>query len=115
MLSELTRLKDEATRLLTVYEMYKDSEYDYMRRKAHMDIDRFLMENRETAIILMIQGLQDAFDREVEEQKKRAATATPWYKRMIGGKQNAGDKQSGSGKSNRKDKAHQQAVYNEQG
>lgn len=91
MLSELTRLKDEATRLLTVYEMYKDSEYDYMRRKAHMDIDRFLMENRETALILTIQGLQDAFDQEVAKQKSAHKTSdtAPWYKKLFGGNKNA--------------------------
>ena len=109
MLSELTRLKDEATRLLTVYEMYKDSEYDYMRRKAHMDIDRFLMENRETAMLLVVQGLQDAFEQEVAKQKSthKSSAAAPWYKRIIGGKRDE------SNKRNRKDKTYQQAVRNE--
>lgn len=91
MLSELTRLKDEATRLLTVYEMYKDSEYDYMRRKAHLDIDRFLMENRETVLILTIQGLQDAFEQEIAKQKsaKKTSAAAPWYKKLFGGNKDA--------------------------
>ncbi len=81
MLSELTRLKDEATRLLTVYEMYKDCVHPEMRRKAAIDLDRFLMENRETAIILMAQGLQTEIDKLAEEaaKKRKKESAPKWY------------------------------------
>ena len=82
MMSELTRLKDEATRLLTVYEEYKDSTDEFKRRKAHLDLDRFLMEHREVAMVLMVQGLQDAFDQLVAELKEPQRRA-PWYKRLL--------------------------------
>lgn len=81
MLSELTRLKDEATRLLTVYEEYKNCNDDYMRRKAHVDLDRFLMQHRDIAAVLMVQGLQDAFD---QLKSKTEEVPVPWYKRLIG-------------------------------
>ena len=84
MMSELTRLKDEASRLLTVYEEYKNCNDDYMRRKAHVDLDRFLMEHRDIAAVLMVQGLQDAFDQLVTEYKE-AEVKKPWYKRVMGG------------------------------
>ena len=87
MMSELTRLRDEASRLLTVYEEYKDSDVDYMRRKAHLDLDRFLMEHHEVAALLMVQGLQDAFSQLVVASKK-PAKPLPWYKRVIGGVRN---------------------------
>ena len=74
----LNALHVEALRLLTIYEEHKDSEIDYVRRKAHVDLDRFLMENRETAALLMVQGLQDAIDQQVTE--KRATV--PWYRRL---------------------------------
>lgn len=89
-MSELTRLKDEATRLLTLYVEYKDCNDDFKRRKAHIDLDRFLMEHREVAGILMVQGLQDAFDALVRESKP--AKQMPWYKRMIGGIRNGDSK-----------------------
>lgn len=59
MMSELTRLRDEALRLLTTYDEHKNSEDAILRRKAHLDLDKFLMENRETAIILMVKGLDE--------------------------------------------------------
>lgn len=62
-MSELTRLRDEAARLHGVYEEYSNSSDEALRRKAHVDLDRFLMENRETAVLLMIDGL----DREIEQ------------------------------------------------
>ena len=83
MMSELTRLKDEATRLLTLYTEYKDCNDATLRRKACVDLDRFLMEHREIAAVLMVQGLQDAFDSLVLEQYDYRATAR-WYKRLIG-------------------------------
>lgn len=84
MLSELTRLKDEATRLLTVYEMYKDGKHPEMRRKAAIDLDRFLMENRETAIILMSQGLQQEIDRLTDEvaKNRKKGLKTKWFNRF---------------------------------
>lgn len=87
MLSELTRLKDDATRLLTLYELYKDSDYDYMRRKVHLDLDKFLMENRETAILLTVQGLQEAYNQELQKQQELLGhlSRKPWYKKLLGG------------------------------
>lgn len=84
MLSELTRLKDEATRLLTVYEMYKDSVHPEMRRKAAIDLDRFLMENRETAILLMSQGLQQEIDKLTDEvaKNRKKGLKTKWFSRF---------------------------------
>lgn len=103
-MSELTRLKDEATRLLTVYEEYKNCNDDYMRRKVHVDLDRFLMEHREVAAVLMVQGLQDAFDQIVVEQLQQEQKRIPWYRRVIGGVRN------GKGKNYR----YQKAVHHEQ-
>lgn len=80
MMSELTRLHDEALRLLTIYEEHKDSKNEWARRKAHLDLDRFLMEHREIAAILMVQGLHDSFSKPPQERK-----SAPWYKRMTGG------------------------------
>lgn len=94
MMSKLTRLHDEATRLLTVYEEHRESTDQDMRRKAHIDLDRFLMENREIATILLVQGLQDSIDKlraEAEAAKAREALAAakPWYKRLFGGARDA--------------------------
>lgn len=83
-MSELTRLKDEATRLLTIYEEHKDSDDETLRRMAHVNLDRFLMEHREISAVLVVQGLQDAFDQLVAIKKQEHAPA-PWYKRLIGG------------------------------
>lgn len=59
MMSKLTRLRDEALRLLTTYEEHKDSEDATMRRKAHLELDKFLMENRDVAAMLMVKGLDE--------------------------------------------------------
>lgn len=84
-MSELTRLKDEATRLLTVYEEYKDSPDEWRRRKAHIDLDRFLMQHRDTAILLFVSGLQTEIDALVD-----TARQVPWYKKLLkGGSYNA--------------------------
>ena len=104
MLSELTRLKDEATRLLTIYEEYKNCNDEYMRRKAHVDLDRFLMQHREIAAVLMVQGLQDAFDQIVTEYKTEEAASVPWYKRLIGVKRYG----------NRKNQKYKLPVHSEQ-
>lgn len=84
-MSELTRLIDEATRLLTLYEEHKDSQIEWKRRKAHVDLDRFLMEHREVAAILMVQGLQDAFNEVCRKEKPRVRG----YSRMLGGVRHA--------------------------
>lgn len=84
MMSKLTRLHDEALRLLTVYEEYKDSGDEFMRRKAHLDLDRFLMEHREVAALLIVQGLRFEIDNlRVEPTLK--PTKRPWYRRIIKG------------------------------
>ena len=59
MMSALTRKHDEVKRLLELYQLYKDSDQDWRRRKVHIDLDRFLMENRETAILCMEQVLAE--------------------------------------------------------
>ena len=79
MMSELTRLHDEAERLSVVYKMYKDSEDKSLRRKAHIDLDRFLMHHRELAILLMTEGLQREIDRLVDEHRADKKPST-WRK-----------------------------------
>lgn len=68
MMSKLTQKHDEATRLLTCYLMYRDSDDEAMRRKAHLDLDRFLMENRELAITCIEQVL-DATIKELKPKR----------------------------------------------
>ena len=88
MMSELTRLHDEAVRLLTVYDEYRNSTDETMRRKAHIDLDAFLMRHRDVAMILFVEGLQ----REIDDLKiKQAPAKVPWYKRRFkkGGTLNA--------------------------
>lgn len=60
------KLYNEALRLHTVYMEHKDSEDAMMRRRAVVELDRFLMENREVCIQAMLAHLSP----------KR-----PWYKR----------------------------------
>lgn len=55
--SKLIQLRNQANHLLTTYDEYKHSEDLQMRRKVHTDVDRFLMDNRETAMLLLIDGL----------------------------------------------------------
>lgn len=81
MMSALTRKLDELRRLQETYTMYKDCDDPSMRRKAHLDVDRFLMENRETALICMEQVL----DNELKSLKAKQATKVikpPWYRRV---------------------------------
>lgn len=59
-------LYEEARRLQTVYYEYKDCDDDMMRRRAVVELDRFLMENREVCIQALLEHLSP----------KR-----PWYKR----------------------------------
>lgn len=87
MMSKLTRLHEEALRLLTTYEEHKNSTDEHMRRKAHLDLDRFLMEHREVAAILFVGGLQ--VEIEALSVPDRKVTKAPWYRRFIkGGKTN---------------------------
>lgn len=82
MMSALTRKLDEIRRLQETYHIYKDNEDPVLRRKAHLDVDRFLMENRETALICMEQVL----DAELKDLKAKQATKIirpPWYQRMV--------------------------------
>ena len=70
MMSALTRKLDEVKRLLELYQLYKDSPDEWRRRKAHVDLDRFLMENRETAIMCMEQVLGDELQALIAEQRE---------------------------------------------
>ena len=96
MMSALTRLRDEASRLLTIYEEHKDSKDEFMRRKATVELDRFLMENRETAATLMVRGLQGEIDALVETKRK-----VPWYKKLL-----KGGADDGHNNHNRRDPVH---------
>lgn len=90
MMSLMTRKLDEAKRLLELYTIYKDSDDAWRRRKVHVDLDRFLMENREMAIMCIEQVLQTELDALVAEsktktKKQKVATRTirpPWYQRI---------------------------------
>lgn len=90
MMSLLTRKLDEAKRLLELYTIYKDSDDNWRRRKAHVDLDRFLMENREMAIMCIEQVLQTELDALVAESKKKQKKPKlvkrilrpPWYQRL---------------------------------
>ena len=66
-MSELTRLRDEAERLLTTYVEYKDCNDLVVKTRVHVELDRFLMANRETAAILMLEGLNYELERLREE------------------------------------------------
>ena len=93
MMSEMTRLHSEALRLLTVFEEYKNSPDEYMRRKAHIDLDRFLMEHREVAAILMVGGLQDEIKDLAKAQAQERRVKLPWYRRFRKGGQVYADSQ----------------------
>lgn len=69
MVKELTKLRDEAARMLELYTEHKDSEYQDLRRKVHVDLDRFLMDHREEAILLMVDGLNEEIKKMVEKTK----------------------------------------------
>lgn len=87
MMSELTRLRDEAARLSETYRMYKDSEDPAFRRRAHLELDKFLMEHRETAIICMEQMLTQEIEGLKEHNKANIKTKTrqsfipSWFRR----------------------------------
>ena len=92
MMSELTRLRDEAVRLHTIYDIHKNSEDESLRRKVHLDLDRFLMENRETAVLLMAEGLNKHIDSIVIELDFEKQISVPWYKKLFGGAKNGNSK-----------------------
>lgn len=83
MMSKLTQLHDEATRLLTIYEEHKDNPDEFLCRGAHIQLDRFLMENRETAIILIVKGLQAEIDALTAEIKAAQTPKRPWLHRVL--------------------------------
>lgn len=93
-MSELTRLRDEAARLSETYKMFKDSEDPAFRRRAHVELDKFLMQHRETAIICMEQMLTAEIESLKEhnrvhvEPKTRRSLIPSWLRRG-GAKQNA--------------------------
>ena len=62
MMSRLTQARDEAARLHQCYLLHRNSEDEDMRRKAHLDLDRYLMENRELAIMCIEQVLDAEID-----------------------------------------------------
>lgn len=84
MMSALTRKHAEVKRLLELYDIYKDSPEDWRRRKAHVDLDRFLMENRETAIMCMERVLAEEIEAQIVA-RKASAPRSPWYVRILGG------------------------------
>lgn len=69
MVKELTKLRDEAERLLETYTLFKDSDDENLRRKAHLDLDRFLMQHREEAALLMLDGLNTEIQTMVDKTK----------------------------------------------
>lgn len=62
------------------YETYTDSKYDWLHRKVHHDLDRFLMEHRETMIIIATEALE----RELKQMhsEKAPKTRTSWWRRV---------------------------------
>lgn len=84
-MSALTRKRDEARRLLELYMIYKDSKEDWRRRKAHVDLDRFLMENRETAIMCIERVLSDEIDQQVAEARKHKKLVRPSILKRLAG------------------------------
>lgn len=84
-MSALTRKRDEARRLLELYTIYKDSPDDWRRRKAHIDLDKFLMENRETAIMCIERVLSDEIDQQIAEARKHNKIKRPSILKRIAG------------------------------
>lgn len=69
MVKELMKLRDEAERVLETYTLHRGSEDESMRRKAHLDLDRFLMQHREEAILLLVDGLNTEIKTMVDKTK----------------------------------------------
>ncbi len=89
MMSALTRKHEEAKRLLECYTLHKNSPDDELRRKVHLDLDRFLMENRETAIVCVERVIASELDallvEKREETKRQARLMRPTILKRISG------------------------------
>lgn len=55
---EAIRMLKRATELRYNLVRHKDSKYEVLRRRAHVELDRWLMTHRMNAIELVIEGLQ---------------------------------------------------------
>jgi hypothetical protein len=75
--AELHKLNNEAMRIMTVYLEHRNSSDEVLKRKVHIELDRFLMSNRDVAIELMIECMQGRLNERL-----------PWYKKLIGGSSN---------------------------
>jgi hypothetical protein len=87
-MSALTRKHEEAKRLLETYTLHKDNPDIEVRRKVHLDLDRFLMENRETAIVcverVIAAELKDLLAEKRKETKRQARLMRPSiFKRVV--------------------------------
>lgn len=69
MLTELMKLRDEAERLLEIYTVHSDSEDPILRRRAHLDLDKFLMEHREEVTLLMLEALNNEINIMIDKTK----------------------------------------------
>lgn len=79
MMSELTRKRDEVAGLYERYMLYRDCDEDFRRRKVHIDLDKFLMENRELAIMCIDQVLNE----EIEALRRETdTTQLSWFQRI---------------------------------
>ena len=79
MMSELTRKRDEVAGLYERYMLYRNCDEDFRRRKVHIDLDKFLMENRELAIMCIDQVLNE----EIEAlRKETSAPQLTWFQRI---------------------------------
>ena len=89
MMSALTRKHEEAKRLLETYTLHKNSPDDEVRRKVHLDLDRFLMENRETAIVCIERVIAAELDTLLaerrEETKRQARLMRPTLLKRLSG------------------------------
>lgn len=88
MMSVLTKKHEEAKRLLETYTLHKDNPDIEVRRKVHLDLDRFLMENRETAIVcierVIAAELKDLLAEKRKETKRQARLMRPSiFKRVV--------------------------------
>ena len=80
MIKKLIKLRDAAEMHREKYEVYHNSNDEWRRRKVICELDRFLMENRETAIILMTEALNE----EVKHASahKATKTRTSWWRKL---------------------------------
>lgn len=89
MMSALTKKHEEARRLLECYTLHKDNPDIEVRRKVHLDLDRFLMENRETAIVcverVIASELSILLAEKRKETKRQARLMRPTILKRISG------------------------------